>query len=162
MLVRQLTCVLVLAVLASGCAGKPEQKTGVTAYAPVATFKTALPTVPAGLPTVPVAQAPPAFTLSAQAFYDDYTRNPNESRKKYAGKVVELTGTVKTVGTNTNGQPILYLAVTGDFLGVLCIFSHFDGKLSEAVAAGQAVKVKGVWPVDTSRGCLSECVLAGR
>jgi hypothetical protein len=138
------------------------QTTGTMASAPPRTVHTTIPPPTVAPPTVPVVQAAPDFTLSAQAFYDEYTRKPKESKAKFSGKVIELTGTVKAIATNTNGQPVLYLQVSGDLFGVLCIFYNLEGKLSERVSVGQAVKVKGVWPVGSSVGGLGDCVLVGR
>ncbi len=144
-----------------GC-GKPEAKTGTTAYSPRTAFNTGVAPPTGAAPTPPMSQAKAAFNLSAQQFYDEYTRAPKDAKAKFAGKVIELTGTVRATGTNPTAQPVLYLSVVGDPLGVLCIFFNPDANISEQVAKGQQVRVRGAWPEHSSVGCLADCVLLGR
>lgn len=159
MLVRWLPTWVFLGLLL-GC-GKPEVKTGTTAYAPRTAFNTGV-MPPTGAPaTPPMSQARPAFTMPAQQFYDE-CRAPKDAKARFAGKVIELSGTVAATGTNPNGQPVLYLNAAGDPLGVLCIFFNTETNLAEQVSKGQQVRVRGAWPEHSSVGCLADCVLLGR
>jgi hypothetical protein len=150
--------ILVLGLL--GC-GKPAPTMGGKAYEPRTSFSPVI-VPPTGAPaTPPMSQAKPVFTISAQQFHDE-CRQQKEAKAKFAGKVIELAGTVQGVGTNPNAQPILFLSVAGDPLGVMCIFFNTEMNLSEQVSKGQQVRVRGVWPREASVAGLADCVLVGR
>jgi tRNA_anti-like len=150
-----------LLLILLGC-GKPDARNGTRPYTPRTNFDSAV-IPPASAPaTPPMNQAKAAFTLSAQQFYDEYTRTPKDAKARFAGKVIELTGTVRAMGTNPTAQPVLYLSVVGDPLGVLCIFYNVETNLSEQVSKGQQIRVRGAWPEHSSVGCLADCVLLGR
>jgi hypothetical protein len=98
----------------------------------------------------------PDFVMSAQEFYDDYVRRGPDAMKKYGGKVIELTGTVKRTNTNTSGQFLVYLEAGGDIFGVSCLM-----KQEGSVTTGQAVKIRGFWPKDARIPGLTDCVVVG-
>ena len=151
-----LLCVFVL-TSAIGC-GKAAPTVRPMVVAPTSAFKTTLP--PGQPKTDPdPAKASPDFTLSAQAFSEDCVRStPDDRKKKYAGKIIDLTGTVKRVANNPNGQTLVYLEVSNDPInGVMCIM-----KEGGSASVGQAVKIRGLWPSDARTAGLVDCVVAGR
>jgi hypothetical protein len=52
-------------------------------------------TRPTRLDAQALREARPDFTLSAQDLFDEYRKDGQATHKKYAGKVIELTGVVK-------------------------------------------------------------------
>jgi hypothetical protein len=157
--VKVVPCLLLAGVLCTGC-GKEGPKPGATSYTPTISKPATVPGKPP--PTVPKpADTPAQVTLSAQAFYDAFTRNLTDAQQKYGGKVIELTGTIGVVTKNGNGQPEIYLSAGGDAHGVRCIF-FTEEDYTEKVSRGQLVKIRGWWPVQAQGGYLADCVLAGQ
>lgn len=153
---RFVAIVAFAAVMLAGC-GKKDIAPKPIASAPAVTLKgPPRPTTP----NLPVGT--PEFTLSANDFYAEYTKPNSLAHQKYRGKTIDLTGTVKTVATNTNGTPILYLEAGGDPLGVLCMFDKMDEDFGEKVSRGQQVRIRGKWPLHSQIGCLTECQIVGR
>jgi hypothetical protein len=149
-----LFCVLSLA----GCGKQAPPTVSPVAVAPTTAYKSMFPPSSSRPKAEPnPATDKPDFVLSAQEFYDDYVRRGPDAKKKYGGKVVELTGTVKRTNTNTSGQSLVYLEAGSDPFGVMCLM-----KEAGSVSAGQAVKIRGFWPKDARTAGLADCVLAGR
>src|SRR5262249_34529047 len=121
--------------------------------APTTQFKSSFPPAPPPKAEPNPATDRPEFVMSAQEFYDDYVRRGADAKKKYGGKVVELTGTVKRVNTNTSGQTLVYLEAGGDPFGVQCLMKAEGG-----ATAGQSIKLRGFWPQDARIAGLSDCV----
>ena len=84
-----------------------------------------------------------AFALSSNSLYKQFEENEESANAKYLGKVVELTGTVKSVETDENGD--LTLMLPGDeMFGVSCKLNNNENKSAKKIQNGDEVKIKGV------------------
>lgn len=79
------------------------------------------------------------FTMDAGAFGDEAKNDPETTRKKYVGKVVELTGVVVFFRLD-DGVPLIMLAGKGPNW-VKCLTQ--DEEPWAKVAPGQGLKIKG-------------------
>ena len=69
----------------------------------------------------PAAKAEPAASsLDAGAFYLEYDRDPDATKAKYLGKLVDVTGTVSAFGTNKENVAYVNLLVSR----IQCIFAE--------------------------------------
>jgi|SRR5579883_107459 len=101
----------------------------------------------------------PDFTVTAQDFGKQYQTDANAFRKKYAGTVVELTGTVWT--TNPAKRHVLLHGnkMKDTFFGEY-IPCHMPEKLQEqlrGLAKGQQVTFRGKYPKTAAFPGLEEC-----
>lgn len=94
-----------------------------------------------------VVHIPPVETIpiSARALADWYQSNEIRSDANYRGKVLEVTGIVRSVAKDILNHP--YVSLKGSessFLGVKCIF--FEERASDlaSLRSGQEVVIKGV------------------
>ena len=88
-----------------------------------------------------VSEMTTAFTLDAKGFYSEYNTDENTANTKYLGKVIEVTGKIRSVDTDDRGTINIALE-TGDMGAVNCQFEKKDKMPS--VVAGNIVRVKGV------------------
>jgi len=86
----------------------------------------------------------PAFTMTADKFFAEYKADRDAASKKYKGQVIELSGTVASMGRNFAGESHVALQAGKDFLGVMCFTAEFEPWTK--VVPGQKVKIKGKWP----------------
>ena len=94
-------------------------------------------------PVANVSAARPAYSLASDAFYNQFEENEDAANQKYLGKVVELSGTVKEIATDENGQ--LSVILKGDdFFGVSCKLNSETGDTLKNIRAGDAVTIKGI------------------
>jgi hypothetical protein len=86
----------------------------------------------------------------------DFKKDAKTARAKYAGKVVEMTGTIDSVRPEPFGAPYSYISfeVAGDFEGVRCVLS--DPRPWLKVSPGSRVKVRGK-SSDVVSGDLKPC-----
>jgi Leucine-rich repeat (LRR) protein len=101
-----------------------------------------------------VSKVEPAFSLTAEKFAAE-AKDRAVANEKFKGKVVELSGVVKTVGQNISGEPYLSLEVEKDFTGVMCFTA--DAEPWAKVVPGQKIKLKGKWPPDAFGTVLAHC-----
>src|SRR5262245_41585318 len=68
-----------------------------------------------------VEDAKPDFSRSAKEFDEEYNKDKKAAEARYKGKVVELSGTVKSVGRNIGKEAFLSLeAGPKNLAGVMC------------------------------------------
>lgn len=138
---------LLLTAVALGC-GKDDSDKGTTP--PPGTLPPPGPTGPG--PTGPgtkpqmseaeLLAAKPDHTVTPAAWHAEFKADKEAAGKKYAGKVIELTGTVATVAENEDaGISFVHLKVDKDIFGVRCATK--DMALWEKVVDGCEVTVRG-------------------
>jgi hypothetical protein len=83
------------------------------------------------------------FTMKSEEFGAEFKgAGAIDARKKYANKVVELTGTLNKIGLSPDRLPILYLQnAAGENLGVTCTTTSKEPW--KKALPGQTVTVKG-------------------
>lgn len=96
------------------------------------------------------------FTMTAEAIQKEYATDKGAAEKKYMGKVIELSGTVQTIGRVGGDTPYIGLKAGKEILGVICI--TVDQEPWGVAVPGQAVKVKGRWPKDAFGLALTQSV----
>src|SRR5262245_20094451 len=100
----------------------------------------------------------PDFTLGSKEFAEEYKKDKKATEAKYKGKVVELSGTVKSVGRNISKEAFIRLdAGMKNITGVMCFTADKQPWLK--ATPGQTVKVKGKWPEFVVSPALVECVI---
>jgi Leucine-rich repeat (LRR) protein len=103
-----------------------------------------------------ISKIAPSFSLSAEKFSEEYKENRNAAEEKYKGKVVELTGVVKSMGRNIADDSYISLEAGKVLFGVMCVTA--DAEPWAKVAPGQKVKLKGKWPEFSVGAALIYCV----
>jgi Leucine-rich repeat (LRR) protein len=102
-----------------------------------------------------ISKIEPAFSLTSEKFAEE-CKEQKTANEKFKGKVIELSGVVKTVGQNFSGDPYVALEVGKDFTGVMCFTA--DAQPWAKVVPGQKIKLKGKWPQDPFGPSLHHCV----
>jgi tRNA_anti-like len=91
---------------------------------------------------VDLATAKPDHTATAAEWHAEFKKDSAGSKKKYAGKVVELTGTLASFAENPDaGVLFAHLKIEKDVLGVRCGMS--DANAWEKACQGAEVTVRG-------------------
>lgn len=152
-MIRRWTRLLILAGAAtlSGC--RPAEPTSATAP-PAPAAVTPQPSTgrpnPGPVAVQPAAPAPaparPDFQVTAEAFAKEFTKDREAFKAKYANKVVEVTGTVHSVGQDIGGGGNVSLRGDPDVLvgNVLC--GTAEREPWRAVLPGQTARVRGRCP----------------
>jgi len=113
----------------------------------------------AGLTAQAVADAQPDVTLTAQELFDEFKKDNDATHKKYAGKVIAVSG---TVGKLSDFESQVSLKIDGgtDREGFWCITAEDEAWARHG--PGQAVTLKGAWPeklYDLGGIALQHCVV---
>jgi len=82
-----------------------------------------------------------AFTLDAKSFYSEYNTDENSANAKYLGKVIEVSGKIRSIDIDDRGTMNIAIE-TGEMGAVNCQFEKKDKMPS--VVEGNMVNVKGV------------------
>lgn len=78
---------------------------------------------------------------------------------KYKDKVVEISGTVDSIGKDITDTPYVTLQASGDILGVQCMFDNqYKGQLAQ-LQKGQQIRVQGTCKGKTLNVLLADCTL---
>ncbi|MEA3445013.1 MAG: hypothetical protein U9R19_09855 [Bacteroidota bacterium] len=89
------------------------------------------------------------FSLTSTQLVNEYFTNSAEANDKYLAedgesKILEITGTVESVGENYNDQKVVLLKETNDKAGVSCIFIAESGSKAAKLKPGETITIKGV------------------
>jgi hypothetical protein len=87
--------------------------------------------------------------LGASELVNEYLSDWDAANNKYLAadgnsKILEITGTVKRVSENFNGQKLVLLRENGDKAGVSFTFSEATSPNAAVLESGQVVTIKGV------------------
>jgi hypothetical protein len=129
-LIALATGFLVITLAAPGCSKKDEPPKGV-------------PSAGGGdKGSAPQALGKPDLTVTPAEWKADFKKDSEAAKAKYKDKVVEISGTVSSVGPDPYGEVgYVYLDVPNELLGVRCVLA--DKKPWMKVSPGSKVKVKG-------------------
>ena len=91
-----------------------------------------------------IAKEKPAYVLSAEKLYNDFSTAEDSSFVKYGNKVIELDGKVVNISIKPSGASV---ALLDEMAGINCSFDSvttvkFKNELSK-IAVGDNVKLKG-------------------
>ena len=89
------------------------------------------------------------FSVTASQLVAEYLENPTKANEKYLAddgdsKILEVTGTVKKISTDFNGQKVVLLQEATDKAGVSCSFTLETNQNASGIRIGQKVTIKGV------------------
>ena len=82
-----------------------------------------------------------AFVVDAKSIFSEFSTNENEANKKYLGKAIEVSGSVKTIDLDEHGAMNVSIE-TGELGAVSCQFEKKEKM--PTVIPGDMVRVKGV------------------
>ena len=84
------------------------------------------------------------FTLTAAELYAAYDMNEVDADQQYAGKIIELEGTVDRIENPTESIVNVLLNAGDDKMGgVLCSFENLQAKHLDRVEEGVKIKLRG-------------------
>lgn len=101
------------------------------------------------MPHRDVQNASTDFKLTASQLVEEYLDNPAKANEKYLAddgesKILEVTGTVKKISDDFNGNKVVLLQGDEDKAGVNCSFAQETSKNASGIQIGQSVSIKGV------------------
>lgn len=82
--------------------------------------------------------------LTSTQLFTDYDENEQAANAKYLDKVVEVSGKVKEVNVDENGQTSLTLESGSDMFGVICQMDNLTDHNRTDFKEGEEVKLKGI------------------
>jgi hypothetical protein len=92
-----------------------------------------------------VAHEPAAFTITAKDLYNEFKQNKDASGLKYNGKVIEVSGTVKSIENADTLIVAVFAFEEGMFgdQGVRCTFLDDQKEKVSKIGPGSSLKLKG-------------------
>lgn len=96
-----------------------------------------------------VQAASPDMELEASQLVAEYVADAGKADEIYLpkgekGKILVLSGTVSSLGTDANNQMVILLKDAKGKAGVSCTFSKSAGSIAEKLKVGDRVRIKGV------------------
>lgn len=101
------------------------------------------------MPHRDVVNAESDYQVKASTIVSEYLNNPGKANEKYLdeegdSKIFEVTGTIKEVSEDFEGQKVVLLQGSKDKAGVSCTFTKETKKQASSLKPGQNVTIKGV------------------
>jgi acetyltransferase-like isoleucine patch superfamily enzyme len=93
---------------------------------------------------VDIADTKAAFTLTDLQLINEFTQDQNASNKKYLGKILELSGSIKKIDTDANGYHTLILGNAVNMNSVRCSVDSAFNKDAHNLTVGSSVVIKGI------------------
>lgn len=89
------------------------------------------------------------YQVKASTIVSEYLTNPTKANSKYLdeegdSKIFEVSGTIKEVTEDFEGQIVVLLQESQDKAGVSCTFTTETKKQASTLKPGQSVVIKGV------------------
>lgn len=81
-----------------------------------------------------------AFSVIASGLLQDYSNSETDANKKYIGKILAVTGEVKEVSKNQEGQTVVVLKTGDPVNNINCTMEQ----QSPAIQPGSTITVKGL------------------
>jgi len=81
-----------------------------------------------------------AININAVTLLNDYNKSEAEANKKYIGKVIAVSGEIKEVTKNQEGQTVVTLKTSDPMNSINCTLDQKNA----AVTAGSTVTLKGL------------------
>ena len=85
----------------------------------------------------------PDYTLTAVQLINEFEKSDSASSQKYNGRVLELTGNVKTVETDEKGYMTVVLGHPGNPSSVRCSMDSSYQARAASLTEGSSVKIRG-------------------
>ncbi len=112
----------------------------------------------------------PDYKISAKELYNEFSRDQESATEKYAGKIIEVTGTLKDkeIISDNALDPVLEVSKpklileTSDPSGtVICIFNNVKKMGQSFPKTGEVITVRGICSGMGRNVLLENCVLVG-
>lgn len=87
----------------------------------------------------PTSKIAPAYSLTSEELYNDFSVNEQSAVEKYVGKVVEVSGTIEEINTKGEQMKVVLSAADYPIGGVNCTLSERANELN----VGDMITVKG-------------------
>lgn len=84
------------------------------------------------------------FELEAPELFSQFENNEASANEKYLDKVLQVTGTIKEVGTDESGQVTVTLDAGSSMFGVICKLDELTDHTRTDFKAGETVTLKGM------------------
>ena len=86
-----------------------------------------------------------AIKVTATQLFSDFATNETSAQKKYVpetvgGKIVEVTGEIKEIGKNTDGETYYVLKTNDEVFGVKCVM---DKGYEMSAKSGDVISIRG-------------------
>jgi hypothetical protein len=95
----------------------------------------------------------PDLVLTADQLGKEFNEDRKVTREKYKGKLIELTGVVRSFAWNNARQALIYFDVKGDIVNFPCLSTEKEPWLK--VTPGQKVRLKAMFLPETALGDIS-------
>lgn len=93
------------------------------------------------------------LVLSSNDLLNSYTKNEEKSDSLYAGKIIEITGTIKEI-TYLNNRNTIILNSNSETFGVICDVNPNQKEKINQLQKNQSIQVKGI-----CKGFLKDVIL---
>ena len=84
------------------------------------------------------------MTLESTALFSAFEANEAEANEKYLDKVIKISGTVKEVNTDEEGNISLTLESGNELFGVICQMDNLTKQEKTDFKIGEQVTLKGI------------------
>ncbi|MFC4268911.1 OB-fold protein [Polaribacter marinivivus] len=94
------------------------------------------------------------LTIDANLLVKSFAIDEQKSNELYAGKIIEVTGTIKEITYYNNRTTIILNHKNRNSFGVICDLNHTEEKKSQFLKPNQKIRVKGI-----CKGYLKDVIL---
>jgi len=101
----------------------------------------------------------PSYRLTAESLYSDYKANEVAADTKYKGKVIEVSGCIRSIGKDLMDNAYIVIGGSGFLDGVQCTFPRTSEAQLGLLSDGQQVTVKGELQGKMGNIQLRNCIL---
>jgi hypothetical protein len=102
--------------------------------------------------------AEPPIEITAIALYNEFETNTVAAQQKYANKLLKVSGTIDTIGTDIIGAPYVTLRSNNEFISALqCAFDRSDADTLVNLKKDQRVVLSGMSPSKTINILMQHC-----
>jgi len=112
-------------------------------------------------PNTPSEETSVKFTISAADLYDAFSRNDNNSGQKYINKIIEVSGPVASIQTDSSDKSVIFLL--DDLFGIRCTmdsaYSASNVNRIMGLSPGEHIRLKGKCLGFQTDVLLSECIM---
>ena len=84
------------------------------------------------------------FTMEANQLFAVFEENEQEANTKYLDKIIEVTGTVRSVDAAEKGNISVILESENDMSGVICQLDNLTSPKRTNFSSGEKVTFKGI------------------
>jgi hypothetical protein len=85
-----------------------------------------------------------SIKVAATELVANFLDNEATANQKYLDNVVEISGTVQSVRTDSQGQAVVMLKEAGQKAAISCTFTPETSKDVEAITEGSNITIKGI------------------